>query len=631
MTNKENEILNNVKEWTRKYMGPSFTFREYQESIIVGIISNCLGEGSNYETLVLEAPTGSGKSLLCLISAGVLAEYYDMPSYILCSDLYLYKQYEDVIKASKLPFGMLKGSRNNYRCHVVDNDLQFANCKLWKVPMKDILSESWCEKSKWFGCANNCEYIKDYRSAIRSNVTLLTYQLWLNFMNHDSQTFSKRHVIFCDECHNIPNIIQMYAQPTIYPKYNTKVLKDVLEYAIKNDFKIEQYGYRQLHNEDNTLFVEDDVNETGIYVTNYNVDEMLEDFMKHFNDLYCHEDKKDIYDDLLKIKDIYLTIKGCALKAQDYIKTNKEDRKKVKLISVINHAIELYNTLSTYLNAVMNCADTEDGAIKYIVKNTAIDAEHERSCILTCSKEDTLSSRYLLDKAPKKIMLSATVGLFESFCDNIGLKNEHSSTQEFRIPSTFDFSKSPIYYSTRLSMNHQNITKNMPEMANMINKIITSERYKNVKGIIHTGSYKNTYALMNLLPYNVKKRIHIYKDSQDKNQVLQEFKDSTNGILIGPTLVEGIDLPEEHCRFMIIMKIPYPNLGDKLVKSKMELFPNWYYSETSNTIIQAIGRGNRTPSDYCETFILDNSFMFIYNKTKAQYPESFIHRLRQIN
>ena len=87
-------------------------------------------------------------------------------------------------------------------------------------------------------------------------------------------------------------------------------------------------------------------------------------------------------------------------------------------------------------------------------------------------------------------MLSATVGLFESFCDNIGLKNEHSSTQEFRIPSTFDFSKSPIYYSTRLSMNHQNITKNMPEMANMINKIITSERYKNVKGIIHTGSYK---------------------------------------------------------------------------------------------------------------------------------------------
>ena len=145
MTNKENEILNNVKEWTRKYMGPSFTFREYQESIIVGIISNCLGEGSNYETLVLEAPTGSGKSLLCLISAGVLAEYYDMPSYILCSDLYLYKQYEDAIKAAKLPFGMLKGSRNNYRCHVVDNDLQFANCKLWRVPMKDILSKSWCE------------------------------------------------------------------------------------------------------------------------------------------------------------------------------------------------------------------------------------------------------------------------------------------------------------------------------------------------------------------------------------------------------------------------------------------------------------------------------------------------------
>ena len=103
---------------------------------------------------------------------------------------------------------------------------------------------------------------------------------------------------------------------------------------------------------------------------------------------------------------------------------------------------------------------------------------------------------------------------------------------------------------------------------------------------------------------------------------------SKNTILIGPTLVEGIDLPGDMCRFIIILKIPYPVIVDEYVKRKMELFPLWYNSTTSNIIIQGIGRGNRFKEDYCTTYILDACFLNLYNATKSQYAEELQQRIK---
>ena len=83
--------------------------------------------------------------------------------------------------------------------------------------------------------------------------------------------------------------------------------------------------------------------------------------------------------------------------------------------------------------------------------------------------------------------------------------------------------------------------------------------------------------------------------------------------------------------FIIIMKIPYPNLGDNLVLAKVKIFPRWYNSETSNTVIQAIGRGNRTPTDWCTTYILDGNFGQLYQETITQYPEELQKRIQVVN
>ena len=62
----------------------------------------------------------------------------------------------------------------------------------------------------------------------------------------------------------------------------------------------------------------------------------------------------------------------------------------------------------------------------------------------------------------------------------------------------------------------------------------------------------------------------------------------------------------------------------------MKLFPLWYNSTTSNTIIQGIGRGNRFKEDYCTTYILDACFLGLYHSTKNQYSPELQNRIRFI-
>ena len=78
-TDKQIESL--VKEWVCSKIDDKFEFREYQLECIVRVIKNILDH--NYQNYIIEAPTGSGKSLINIISAGVLAEYFDLTSYIL--------------------------------------------------------------------------------------------------------------------------------------------------------------------------------------------------------------------------------------------------------------------------------------------------------------------------------------------------------------------------------------------------------------------------------------------------------------------------------------------------------------------------------------------------------------------
>ena len=86
---------------------------------------------------------------------------------------------------------------------------------------------------------------------------------------------------------------------------------------------------------------------------------------------------------------------------------------------------------------------------------------------------------------------------------------------------------------------------------------------------------------------------------------------------------EGVDLKGDLSRFQIICKIPYPYLGDKIVKKRMGKWKNWYPLQTAKLIVQASGRSVRSMEDKAVTYILDADWDRLYRNNIDMFPKSF--------
>lgn len=616
------EITHNVEEFVKEYFGESFNFRPQQKEAIIEIIDTVLNKDT--QTQIVQAPTGAGKSLINIISAGVLNKYYNKRSFILASDLSLWDQYADFInKHPKLGFGKLKG-KQNYKCSANDEHIDSAECKLAGVKMGSLMIPGNAQKLG-FPCAEWCPYLRDRKKALEAPVTLLTYALYLytvdkNNMDTQIQAFDSRDVIFCDECHNIPNIIQMF--------YGKTMSRDHIKWCVK------LYEYANdmfdgiLFNEENEIHEE----------LNY-----LNSKFKTANDIYDSYDL--IYDELIDYRktkdedfdticrlvdfwDEFTPIKNAIeeslrLKSKGHVKLNKHEKEILKFCR--SHQSYVSNSAIKQLLQIINTIGKE-----YLVKSIVEKEGNEKDIVLQCAKEDYMTYRGLLDVTPKHVMLSATVGDKDNFDDNIGVKYlpiKESSMQW--LDSTFDFSNSPIYFLNRYKMSFREKDESMRNLKPIIYK--TCEQMTGKKGMIQTGTYSIAKEIIDNAPEHIKRRLLYYNGSKEKSDVIIRHQMSEDTILIGPTLNEGIDLPGDLCRFIIILKMPYPNLKDRLVDAKIKLFPYWYNSTTSNAIIQGIGRGNRFEDDWCKVYILDACFMRLYTDTQSQYPEYIRNRIKFYN
>jgi Rad3-related DNA helicase len=93
-------------------------------------------------------------------------------------------------------------------------------------------------------------------------------------------------------------------------------------------------------------------------------------------------------------------------------------------------------------------------------------------------------------------------------------------------------------------------------------------------------------------------------------------------------MMEGVDLKDELSRFQIICKIPFPYLGDLVVKKRMERNDKWYPYMTAKSIIQSLGRSIRNQSDHAISYILDGDWERFYNKNKHLFPLEFNTMIR---
>jgi Rad3-related DNA helicase len=114
-------------------------------------------------------------------------------------------------------------------------------------------------------------------------------------------------------------------------------------------------------------------------------------------------------------------------------------------------------------------------------------------------------------------------------------------------------------------------------------------------------------------------------DSTNRDQMLKfhlESKDAT--VLLSPSMMEGVDLFDDNSRFQIICKVPFPYLGDLVVKKRMEKNRFWYPYMTSKSVIQSLGRSIRNESDHAESYILDGDWDRFYKMNRNMFPPDFI-------
>jgi len=222
---------------------------------------------------------------------------------------------------------------------------------------------------------------------------------------------------------------------------------------------------------------------------------------------------------------------------------------------------------------------------------------------------------YLLKMGKFVLMMSATIVDSNRFGELCGLSDFGSLI----IPCPFPLSNRPIIYSGIGKMSAREIDATLPKLAVAVEAIL--KEHKNDKGIIHCRSYKIAWYLKRALRNN---RLLIH-DSSNRDDVLQKhIKSKKPTVLLTPSMTEGVDLKEDLSRFQILCKVPFPYLGDKLTRKKMNKWDWWYDLQTAKAVIQSTGRSVRSETDTAVTYILDSSWERFFDKNQSLFGPEFL-------
>lgn len=140
----------------------------------------------------------------------------------------------------------------------------------------------------------------------------------------------------------------------------------------------------------------------------------------------------------------------------------------------------------------------------------------------------------------------------------------------------------------------------------------------------------HTYKIAKYISDNIKDERLLFHSSDDRIDALNfHIKSKEPTVLVSPSFTEGIDLTGKLSRFQIIVKMPFPYMGDNYVKEKMARVETWYNWQTLKTVIQSSGRSIRDYDDYAITYILDSDWNFLKNKNLNMIPIWFKNAIQK--
>lgn len=228
-------------------------------------------------------------------------------------------------------------------------------------------------------------------------------------------------------------------------------------------------------------------------------------------------------------------------------------------------------------------------------------------------KVDRFLQRFVWSRADKWILSSATIPFRktpERWLDRIGLQGD---TKFISKPMPFPKENRPIHTDYMIDeFSGSGMYDSMDEIVTKIESI--TRDHTGDKGLVHTASYKRAQDLAERLPTGM--AIVHDRDNTTKEQI-REWQNSPAQLLLSPSMMEGVDLYDDICRFQILLKVPYPYMGDSRVKQLVQEEGqwDWYNQETALNLWQSVGRAVRSKSDHADYYVLDENWKKICSST----------------
>lgn len=220
------------------------------------------------------------------------------------------------------------------------------------------------------------------------------------------------------------------------------------------------------------------------------------------------------------------------------------------------------------------------------------------------------------DQANKYVLQSATIVDFKMYAAELGITKEEAAGVV--RPSPFPKENRPLYNMCVGSMAYKDIQDSLPKMLDAIKKILVM--YPKEKGIIHTVNYRT---IQEYIQDRLFDRRLILATPEYREEALEEhIRSKKPSVLVSPSMTEGIDMRDDLARFQILCKVPYPSLADKRVKILANRNWNWYNYQAAKTLVQTVGRGCRSETDWCHNYMLDSCFNGFMKR--ATLPADFL-------
>ena len=222
----------------------------------------------------------------------------------------------------------------------------------------------------------------------------------------------------------------------------------------------------------------------------------------------------------------------------------------------------------------------------------------------------------LFQDSNKKLLMSATILDFDTFKRSLGISRKKCIT--IQVPSPFPLKNRPIYKANigRLdakSINPLNGNNSLDTLISFIDTTLENPHFRRSKGIIHTTTYKMADYIKEHSAYAPRMLFHT--DSAGANEILEIHKDTNEPtVIVTPSMTDGVSLDDDLARFNIPLRVPYPNVGDPIIKARADIDRDWYYYMTATTLFQSIGRIVRNVNDYGVTIIPDSRISYFLGK-----------------